>query len=258
MKHAFVVITVTCIACHCIAQDTPDALDPHILSIERKESVVSWPSKPPADCPFKASGDFRGITLTGRFANYTDGDTFYLSWGADDRIYTPFTDTDAHTNPPDKRMGVLGVHVFSGSGRKAAIGHAVIAGHDPLDLKFVDAGMIPGPGHQYGGRYPCACLHYNGVWYLGTTGVTGPAWTILGPFGGFHISKDNGKTWTRSPLSTDVGKALFPEPTKFRGPVKIGYPHVVDFGKNMVHSPDGKMYLVGHGSTEQEGEDRSY
>ena len=32
--------------------------------------------------------------------------------------------------------------------------------------------------------------------------------------------------------------------------VKIGAPHFVDFGKNMEHSPDGKAYLVAHGSTD--------
>ncbi|MBC8079796.1 MAG: hypothetical protein H7X86_05595, partial [Gorillibacterium sp.] len=31
-------------------------------------------------------------------------------------------------------------------------------------------------------------------------------------------------------------------------PVKIGSPHFVDFGMNMEHSPDGKAYLVAHGS----------
>mmetsp|Transcript_5937 Transcript_5937/g.10784 ORF Transcript_5937/g.10784 Transcript_5937/m.10784 type:complete len:223 (-) Transcript_5937:127-795(-) len=37
-----------------------------------------------------------------------------------------------------------------------------------------------------------------------------------------------------------------------RGPadkVKFGAPHVVDFGKNMKNSPDGKMYIVGHGAS---------
>ena len=63
---------------------------------------------------------------------------------------------------------------------------------------------------------------------------------------GFQISYDLGKTWTDSPLSAT--NPLFPEPAKFLGPVKMGAPHFVDFGKNMEHSPDGKAYLLGMGA----------
>ena len=31
--------------------------------------------------------------------------------------------------------------------------------------------------------------------------------------------------------------------------VKFGTPHWVDFGQELAHSPDGKAYLVAHGST---------
>ena len=85
---------------------------------------------------------------------------------------------------------------------------------------------------------------------------TGLNWPILGPFAGFHVSTDNGKTWTPSPRSCEPSHAVFPEPEAFKGPVKIGAPHVVDFGKNMEHSPDGKMYMVGHGATEPDEQDR--
>jgi len=219
--------------------------DAALVARETEAAVVPWPSEPPEGCPFKPSDDFGGIALTGRFANYTDGDTFFLSWGADGRLYTPFADTDGNQNPPKGSIGVNGIHVYCGNGKGARVGYAVIEGGDPLALKFVDAGTIASPGAQYNQRYPCACLHYNGVWYLGTGGAINHS---LGPFVGFHISKDNGRTWTPSPLSADVGKGLFPEPATFKGPVKLGYPHVVDFGKNNGHSRDGKMYLVGHGS----------
>jgi len=36
----------------------------------------------------------------------------------------------------------------------------------------------------------------------------------------------------------------------------MGVPHVVDFGKNMQYSPDGKAYLVGHGATGSNPEPR--
>ncbi len=217
-----------------------------------REVDTAWKSKPPQDCPFVLSRDMPTCTFTGRYANYCDADTWYPSWGADGKLYSPFTDTIGN--------GVNGVMSRSDGGEKAVIGHATISGDDPMHLTVTNPGTIPGPGGQYPGRYPCASLHYNGVWYIGTYGLAssnyGLNFPILGPFGGFHISTDNGKTWTPSPRGTDLGKALFPEPPQFRGPVKLGSPHVVDFGKNMKHSPDGKMYLVGHGSTEMDQQDR--
>jgi len=167
-------------------------------------------------------------------------------------MYSPYTDTIGE--------GVNGVKARSGGVGNAVVGHAIIVGSDPLDLTITGAGVIPGPGGSYPGRYPCASLHYRGTWYVGTYGLAhapyGLNWPILGPFGGFHVSRDNGATWTPSPLSTEPGKGLFPEPAEFKGPVKLGSPHVVDFGKDMEHSPDGCAYLVGHGSTEQDLEDR--
>jgi hypothetical protein len=71
---------------------------------------------------------------------------------------------------------------------------------------------------------------------------------------GFQISRDLGKTWQDSPLSSS--QPLFPEPAKHLGPVKMGAPHFVDFGKNMEHSPDGKAYLVGMGAEENDAKPR--
>ena len=79
-------------------------------------------------------------------------------------------------------------------------------------------------------------------------------WPVLGPMPGFRISRDFGKTWTPSPLSP--AKPLFPEPKKFMGPVKMGCPHFVDFGRNMEHSPDGKAYLLGMGAEENDPKPR--
>ena len=92
----------------------------------------------------------------------------------------------------------------------------------------------------------------------------------MGPFVGFRVSRDYGKTWEDSPCTPS--KPLFPEAQKMpattappkpqghisadeaqtMGKVKMGSPHVVDFGRNMEHSPDGKMYLTGHGATRPE------
>jgi hypothetical protein len=59
-------------------------------------------------------------------------------------------------------------------------------------------------------------------------------------------AQDFGKPWQALP--TSPGKPLFPKPGEYLGPVKMGAPHFVDFGKNMEHSPDGKAYLLGMGA----------
>ncbi len=219
-----------------------------IVSAADSPGYKVWPGQPPADCPFPKSDTIVDIGFTGRHTEYTSADTWYPSWSADGRLYSPFTDGNV-----DK------VRALSG-GSSAVVGCAIIEGDDPLTLKIIEPNTISGNPAPYGGRYPCGSLHHNGVWYIGTYGLAdapyGLNWPIMGPCAGFHVSTDNGKTWMLSPLSCEPGKALFPEPEKFKGPVKFGSPHFVDFGKNMEHSPDGKAYLVAHGSLEPDEKER--
>jgi hypothetical protein len=207
-----------------------------------------WPSAIPADCPFPKSATITGLEFTGRRAEYTDADTWYPSWASDGKMYSPFTD------------GTVGTLNVSSGGKNAATGHAVIEGHDPLNLRVTAIGLRPGPPEPYEGRYPCGSLVYDGVWYYGTYALLnagyGLNWPVLGPTPGFFISKDFGRSWTNPPHTCEPGKTLFPEPAKKGGPVKIGAPHFVDFGKNMESSPDGKAYLVGHGAVQSDMEDR--
>jgi alpha-L-fucosidase len=220
----------------------------HAFVLKITDLALIWPSAAPADCPFAPSTDLIGIAFTGRHAEYTDADTWYPSWASDGKLYSPFTD------------GAVGPISASSGGKDAATGHAVIEGDDPLSLKVMPIGTWPGSPEPYEGRYPCGSLVHNGVWYYGTYALKnagyGLNWPILGPCPGFYVSKDFGKTWSNPPLSCAPGKALFPEPKKLGGPVKIGAPHFVNFGKNMEHSPDGKAYLVGHGADEPDTEDR--
>jgi hypothetical protein len=213
-----------------------------------KPKAIAWSSEMPADCPFPQSNLIKGVVFTGRSSGYTKADTWYPSWGADGKMYSAYTDGT-----------VNGVNSRSG-GANVVVGHAVIEGDDPLNLTVVEPGLIRGNPSPYGGRYPCGSLMHDGVWYIGTYALAnssyGLNWPILGPCPGFHISTDKGQTWTRSPLSCKPGNALFPEPAEFKGPVKIGAPHFIDFGKNMEHSPDGKAYLIGHGSVEKDQDDR--
>ena len=206
----------------------------------------TWPSDPPSDCPIPRSEDFIELGFTGRHAEYTWADTWYPSWAADDRMYSCFTDGR-----------VEGVVATSGNGDKAVVGHAVIVGDDPLHLQVVEPGTIPGSALPYQGRYPSANLYYDGIWYIGTYCLA-PAgrvtrdgviynWPWLGPFVGFHISRDGGKTWFPCPHTP--AKPLFGESGLEGQPVKIGAAHVVDFGRELEHSPDGKVYLVSHGAS---------
>ena len=207
-----------------------------------------WPSEIPADCPFPRSSTLAGIHFTGKHSDYRCGDTFYPSWASDGNLYSPWTDgvTDG---------------VKSGSGDKlkrgATTGHAVMKGEDPLHLEIKNTSPPKEAwAKPYRGRYPCGSLVHNGIWYYGTY-CLGPGanvehqgfkwnWPNLGPMPGFQISRDLGKTWEASPLSPE--KPLFPEPAKHLGPVKMGAPKFVDFGKNMEHSPDGPAYLLGMGA----------
>ena len=212
------------------------------------ENGFVWDSAIPDDCPFERSQTITGIYFTGRHSDYHCGDTFYPSWASDGNLYSPWTD------------GVTdGVRCGSGGSleRGFRTGHAVMIGDDPLNLVIKNTSppkkALAAP---YRGRYPCGSLVYNGVWYYGTY-CLGPSaaymhcgfrWNYphLGPMPGFQISYDLGKTWVDSPHSPE--KPLFPEPAEFLGPVKMGAPHFVDFGKNMEHSPDGKAYLVAMGA----------
>ncbi|MCH7226890.1 hypothetical protein [Haloferula sp. A504] len=227
-----------------------------LRSLLAGEGVAEWRQQVPQDCPFEMSEDFAGVRFTGRHSDYHVGDTFYPSWAADGNLYSPWTD------------GVTdGVKCSSGGGVKSGFktGHAVMIGDDPLKLEIRNTS----PPKQalatpYRGRYPCGSLVHDGIWYYGTY-CLGPSasyrhqglswnWPVLGPMPGFQISRDLGKTWEPSPHSAT--EPLFPEPGQFLGPVRMGAPKFVDFGRNMEHSPDGKAYLIGMGAEENDPKPR--
>ena len=220
------------------------------------ESFV-WPSTPPEDIPFAGSERWEGIRFTGRSRHYAVGDTFYPSWASDGRMYSPFT--DGVTEGVKSSSQIRGFTDENGHyliDTTSTTGQAILEGDDPLDLRLTALENQYASSHPYAGRYPCGSLVHNGIWYYGTY-CLGPYsvtrygdyvynWPHLGPFVGFRVSRDFGRTWEdcphtpRSPLFGECGLGGYP--------VKIGSPHFVDFGRNMEHSPDGKAYLVAHGS----------
>ena len=81
------------------------------------------------------------------------------------------------------------------------------------------------------------------------------AWCIGGPFIGFHMSRDGGRTWDGA-LDPSTGARLnaFNNSLRQAWPAppaafhfKVMQPHFVDFGQNNAHSPDGYAYLVSQG-----------
>ena len=215
-----------------------------------------WRSEPPKDCPFPPSELFGELRFTGKTRYYPNADTWYPSWASDDKCYSPFTDgvTDGvfsrSWTEVEEKEGQVIVNMMTTTGQ------AVIEGDDPMNLTRTALENQEASAYPYGGRYPCGSLVYDGIWYYGTYCLSPFGWTkyggrsynwpFLGPFVGFRISRDFGKSWEPCPHTPD--NPIFGECGIAGYPVKIGAPHFVDFGKNMEHSPDGKAYLVAHGS----------
>lgn len=213
---------------------------------------VSWPSQPPAGVPFAASTDLVGFDyLVGKNA-VTPGihaDTWYPSWAADGNLYSSWTDGQ-----------VDGVTSCSGCGDHATTGYAIISGDDPFNLTLTGVATYVEPVAPYQGRYPSLNFRLNGTWYFGTYSLEnygawptpGPDcsnWCIQGPFTEIRTSRDNGATWT-APRRNMTGWAdnLFGESAFNNSKVKLGAPHAVDHGRENEHSPDGALYMVGHGA----------
>ncbi len=219
-----------------------------------------WTSEPPSDCPFKLSENFKGIRILGLKSGFHCGDTWYPTWGSDDNLYSPWTDgTTNGVNSWSSGFSNNGeINTDGNPVRKATTGQAIVYGDDPRALRVEVVGLSQADPYPYGGRYPCGSLMVNGIWYYGTYclspyGITRYGdksynWPQLGPFVGFRYSTDLGKSWIETP-HTPLNP-IFRESGLGGYPVRIGSPHFVDFGKNMQFSPDGKAYLVAHGSNE--------
>lgn len=253
IKDIFLMILVVAFCNASIAQENQN-LKP---IIEKYEPFV-WKSQAPKDIPFQSSKEYVGVKFLGIKSGYKYGDTWYPTWASNDTLYSPWTDGTS------KRLDGYSEKSNSGFIEKGTpenkftntTAQGVIIGRDPTTLISYSTGVVNAPSFPYQGRYPCGSLIYNGVWYYGTYCLDPTAnakygdmvinWPWMGPFVGFRTSKDYGKSWTKDPNTPE--KPLFGE-TGINGyPVKIGSPHFVDFGKNMEYSPDGKAYLVAHGS----------
>jgi hypothetical protein len=219
---------------------------------------IEWPNDVPPDCPFPRSSAFSGIVFSGRSATYTDADTWYPSWADDGDLYSPWTDgvVDGQACLSFQQRQVDKYLFKLDPDAPASTGQARIVGDDPMHLEVINLGTFASDPSPYTGRYPGGSLVYDGVWYYGTytlndiDGACGN-WCTLGPFVGFRTSTDYGHTWTETPCTPAA--PLFGESGLNTERVRIGAPHVVDFGRNMQHSPDGKAYLIAHGASGADG-----
>jgi hypothetical protein len=224
-----------------------------LIHAQEKRNLYFWETGLPDSIPFEVSQVLLEIGFTGRYCNYTTADTWYPTWAAYGNLYSPYTDGAVE--------GILSISAGDWQEQgpeNTTTGQALITGEDPMNLEVKSLGVEKADAAPYRGRYPCGSLVYNGVWYYGTY-CLGPRshvevdgypynWPWLGPFVGFRISFDLGRTWRDCPHTP--AKPIFGESGMDAQPVKIGSPHFVDFGRNMEHSPDGKAYLVAHGSSE--------
>ena len=130
-----------------------------------KFSAFIWKSETPKDCPFKQSKKLNEIKFLGIKSGFHYGDTWYPSWGADDKLYSPWTDGNVN-GVSSLSCGIDGTDPVII--RKATTGQAIISGDDPLSLSVEVLKLCQADPFPYAGRYPCGSLMYNGVWYYGT------------------------------------------------------------------------------------------
>ena len=236
---------------------------------------TTWPNVPQSGIPWPASKDLLGWQyLSGANPGYGGGDhyarsadTWYPSWGADNKLYTSFTDGSVKDDATGNvtRSGSGGK---TGQGYNSTTGQAVILGDDPFGLNITQVETFTSSTYPYEGRYPCGQLVYKGNWWYGTYYLDNPNatvggnyvgpnpgpncgnWCIQGPVVDFRLSTDAGVTWDEPRLNATSGSDnLFGETAANNARVKFGAPHWVDFGQELEHSPDGKAYIVGHGAS---------
>ena len=213
-----------------------------------------WPSTPPQGIPFPPSADLLGFEFA-YGANSVPpnirADTFFPSWAADGALYSGYTDGTVR----GVGSGSAGVH--------GTTGMVVLHGDSPYNLTaVVPRAAWPASSAPYGGRYPSANFHHNGTWAQATYTVdnyqrspavplNGGVWCVQGPFTWWRTSADDGLTWDDGGHAnlSNASDTLFGEAAVNNSKVKFGAPHVVDFGRDMQFSPDGKLYLVGHGAS---------
>ncbi|MDE5417404.1 hypothetical protein L3049_05230 [Labilibaculum sp. DW002] len=212
-----------------------DKADPAISPIYK---YYEWENEIPDDCPYERSEDIIKVRFTGRFANYTAADTWYLQSANDGNLYSPWTDGEMEGFSTNSNI------------RSNAVGQAKVMGKDPINLKFENLGRMWAGGTNY---YPCVSLIVDDVFYIGTYN----AFNQEGYFNGFRYSKNwnnftantepnwKNQYWTNA---IDLDGNFFNE----TGKAKFRTVHAVNFAKNN-KAEDGRIYLSAHGYSSGNG-----
>ena len=212
-----------------------DKSDPAINPIYK---YYEWENEIPDDCPYERSKDITKVMFTGRYANYTAADTWYLQSANDGNLYSCWTDGEMDGFSTNSNI------------RSNAVGQAKIIGWDPLNLKFENLGRMWAGGTNY---YPCVSLIVDGTFYIGTYN----AFNHEGYFNGFRYSKNwnhftantepnwKNQYWTNA---IDLDGNFFNE----TGKAKFRTAHAVNFAKNN-KAQDGRIYLSAHGYSSGNG-----
>lgn len=213
-----------------------DKADPAINPIY---AYYEWENEVPDDCPFERSEVISKVVFTGRYANYTGADTWYLQSGGDGKLYSCWTD------------GEMDGFATNSNIRSNAVGQARITGQDPLNLKFENIGRMWSGGTNY---YPCVSLIVDGIFYIGSYN----AFNHEGYFNGFryssnwnHYAANTEPDW-KNPYWTnaiDADGNFFNE----TGKAKFRTVHAVNFAENN-KADDGRIYLSAHGYSSGKGQ----
>ncbi|CAF3851408.1 unnamed protein product [Rotaria sp. Silwood1] len=211
------------------------------------EYILWYNTIVPDNFPLPLSEDLSAYLYAPDCASrYATADTWFVSWANDDLLYSAFTD-----GMVDDTTSSSGATYPNSN---TTTGHAIIMGSNPLNLTIISPGIFESNTGPYTGRYPSGNLHYNGVWYQSTYGLSdndAPCrnWCVQGPLISFRYSVDQGTSWYDYNLhpKNDTDN-LFNQSSYNKQKIKYGALHFVDFGKNQQWSPDGYVYLIGHGS----------
>ncbi len=213
-----------------------DLTDP---AINPNYEYYEWENNIPDYCPFEQSEDISKVVFTGRYANYTGADTWYLQSGGDGNLYSCWTD------------GVIDGFATNSSVRSNSVGQARITGNNPINLRFENIGRMWSGGTNY---YPCVSLIVDSTFYIGTYN----AFNHEGYFNGFRYSKD----WNHYTANTEPNwknpywiNAIDEDGNFFNetGKAKFRTVHSVNFAENN-KAQDGRIYLSAHGYSSGNGQ----
>ena len=209
----------------------------------------------PAGFPLPRSTDLLSITYAEECAiTYGQADTWFCSWDVDDVYYCLFQDGTVNGVTVAGYSDTFNSRVSSGTSR--------VYGSSPFNLTVVVNGVVYSNTSNHRYRYPSANIHQAGVWYVSTSlrndhndyilpGNDCGGNCVEGPVVSWKVSEDDGQTWTDPRYAVMNGTDnVFRQDSSanLSNKVKFGEPHFVDLGRGNEYSPDGKVYLISHGS----------